>query len=705
MITIRTENGDFDLYGNEKIVQTLSIFNLEDITGRSGDYTNEFSLPLTNNNRNLIEYANELNTINTFPYRRVSCEIYVDGTFFKSGFIAIESIKDDIKARFYTGNSNFYNLTKNLSLQDLDWDDLNHVWNYTNAYNSCINSYDYFYPVMDYNGQTLAGDILDIRKVLPATRVGSILTRIFAKLGYTYQVEHSTASIDRMCLPYSKRNPEISSATQLYNSVDIQNANNYTLTGQINATFRYANGSVGASFAGAYASDLDSDLQFNQIVTTGSSTNYNFTLQKYTAQYSGTYDYSCLAPLVDYDNVDFSFYPPIGPYNVQTTTYIVMWITRNGSSKTIGSSAKCSFGEKYQADVPGLYISTVNGLTQTFYTDTLTGSVYLEAGDTIEFELRTNIYFYGVKPNTNGVVFNTDYTNITANFSSEVQSISTLTIDLQSNLVFGGLITYSSMLPNIKCSDFIKDICIREGLLLKINEDTKTVKSFKLDKIKSNIPNALDWSDKLDETEKPDIKFKLESYAQNNYFKHKEDKSILIPNVGADYNLRINNNNLELNKDIYTSPFSESETRVFNGYNVAYVSLYNVTDSKFNYTANYRICYYDTIVSDFKITDGTTTSAYINTKRCYFIDDTDLTYAMGFSVNLIPKNSQTIIDILQNIKIIKVNLNLNINDIKNIDYTIPIYLSKFQSYFFVSSINQFDFINKDVTEVELIKLN
>ena len=92
MITIRTENGDFDLYGNEKIVQTLSIFNLEDITGRSGDYTNEFSLPLTNNNRNLIEYANELNTINTFPYRRVSCEIYVDGTFFKSGFIAIESI-------------------------------------------------------------------------------------------------------------------------------------------------------------------------------------------------------------------------------------------------------------------------------------------------------------------------------------------------------------------------------------------------------------------------------------------------------------------------------------------------------------------------------------------------------------------------------------------------------------------------------------
>ena len=75
MITIRTENGDFDLYGNEKIVQTLSIFNLEDITGRSGDYTNEFSLPLTNNNRNLIEYANELNTINTSPYRRVSCEI------------------------------------------------------------------------------------------------------------------------------------------------------------------------------------------------------------------------------------------------------------------------------------------------------------------------------------------------------------------------------------------------------------------------------------------------------------------------------------------------------------------------------------------------------------------------------------------------------------------------------------------------------
>ena len=79
--------------------------------------------------------------------------------------------------------------------------------------------------------------------------------------------------------------------------------------------------------------------------------------------------------------------------------------------------------------------------------------------------------------------------------------------------------------------------------------------------------------------------------------------------------------------------------------------------------------------------------------------------SMGFGTNLIPKNSQSLINILQEIKVLKLNFNLNLIDIINIDYFTPIYLSQYQAYFFIQSINQFNYTEQDITEVELIKIN
>jgi len=76
-LIIRTPNGDFDLFGNEDIVQTSGIFNLADITIRTGEYTNVINFPLTNNNRRIIEYADFMPSINTLPYKKVETQIIV----------------------------------------------------------------------------------------------------------------------------------------------------------------------------------------------------------------------------------------------------------------------------------------------------------------------------------------------------------------------------------------------------------------------------------------------------------------------------------------------------------------------------------------------------------------------------------------------------------------------------------------------------
>lgn len=139
-LILRTANGDFDLFGNEDIVQTLGIFTFEDITARSGEYTPIFDLPLTNNNRKLIEYSDFIPSINTAPYKKIAVTLIVGGLDFKTGFIVIDSISDVIKTRFFSGNSNFYDLLKSIYLTDLDWSDLDHTWNYTNAVSSSANT-------------------------------------------------------------------------------------------------------------------------------------------------------------------------------------------------------------------------------------------------------------------------------------------------------------------------------------------------------------------------------------------------------------------------------------------------------------------------------------------------------------------------------------------------------------------------------------
>jgi hypothetical protein len=87
----------------------------------------------------------------------------------------------------------------------------------------------------------------------------------------------------------------------------------------------------------------------------------------------------------------------------------------------------------------------------------------------------------------------------------------------------------------------------------------------------------------------------------------------------------------------------------------------------------------------------------------WFIDSIK-SYSAGFSSNQLDY-SVDLIAILQNLKIVKTDIRLNILDIINLNYFYPIYISEFNSYFFLSKINQFDYTSNESTKVELIKIN
>lgn len=706
-LIIRTPNGDFDLFGIEDIVQTSGIFNLSDITIRTGEYTNEINFPLTSNNRRIIEYADYMPSINTLPYKKVQAQIIVSGLVIKNGFIAIPEISDTIKGRFYSGNTVFYDLIKSLYLGDLDWSAYDHVWNLANAIAASAATSGYVYPVMDYGGQNLSSDTVDIRKILPATYTKTILQLMVTQLGYTYVEDFDTSDFYKSLLPYSSKNPQVSSAILLLNSVDVGNTNNY------NPPVNTFNTDIVPGVVDFFTDVLiihgtstTSNLiyipnEYNIINTPGSSTNFNLLTKKFTSQYSGIYDYDFKCELANYEYMNFVFSQNVLSYNISFSTNLLVFKTSGGVTTLVNSLISAQyddgFGNHIYVVTTGVYPSIPN-VPQTFINDTISGSVSLNVGDTLTCV--TRIIFYCTLTGST-----TSRYQVTGTFNPTVKDTSYLKINLQPQLVFGGLITYSSMLPKLKCSEFLRDISVRFGLIIKVDDDNKIITATNINTISENIPNHIDWTDLLDETEFPTQIFSLDDYAQNNNFKHAEDKSILSTPVGTDYDMVINNANLESVKTLYQSPFSASENVDFNGTLTTKINLYDVNTNNFDNDIKPRICFKKIVPGLFKFTDGTTTTGFLSTTIIWFIDNSMPDQSMGFGTSLVPKNSKTLIDILQNIRLVKANFNLNIIDIKNLDPLIPVYINQFQSYFIVSQINQFNYNRPRLTELELIKLN
>lgn len=681
-LTIRTDSGDFDLFDSEQIVQTLGVFSFEDITSRSGDYSNTFTLPLTNNNRAIINYADFISSVNTAPYKKIPIKLLLDGFEFKSGHLVVQEVDENIRATFFSGNTNFFSLINQITLRQLDWQQYDHIWNYTNAVASSANTSGYFYPLVDYNLQNLAGDIVDIRKILPTTFNKTILSKVFEYAGYSYIENYDTTEFNQSVLPYSKRNPEYSAATILLNSLDGTNTAAYGFNKSITTPYIINYDPYGGQNQFVNFS-LTDNLKVN-IIATGTGSYWNSLDRVYTSVTSGVYDYSSFIDFVDYG---------VPSTNTSTYSFVI-----ESSDFTI-PPVVYEINSFYQ-------VIKVSGGVEEIIEDanigasyTITGDVFLAEGDQLFIRYgQRGVIIYRLDTTAIQIAPSFDFT-----LYPTIKNTNTILIELQPGIVFNGFIPYALMLPEINTSAWFKDMCIRFGLIVSVNEDTKTVTLDKFTKIYDNIPSSRDWSDKLDEATSPSVKFSYNNYSQNNRFVHTIDKSIDVQPLGSDFNLVINNQNLELEKTFYTSPFAVSELVDFNGTDTLKINLVDAS-SKFSKDVKYRIAFSEPVNGIFKFTDGTTTSGYINVRRLWFVDESLPNQTMGFG-NLINKNSQIFIDVLNNIKILKCDLYLNVIDINNFDYLIPVYMDKFQSHFFVTKINQFNLKKEQLTEVELIKLN
>jgi len=688
ILTLKINGVDLDLYPDEKVVQTFSLFNINDITARRSEYSNAFKVPKTTNNLQIIDYSHYVNNTTNFPFKKVKGEIYINGFLFKKCFVEIESIDNDITLRFYSGNIGFYELIKQKNLKDIDINNnpsLIIIWNLFNVLASRNATTGVFFPLVDYNGMADTGNTVDVRRLLPAYYKLSLIEAMCIDAGYTLVNElegDALTAIETDIVP--------TASNKLENNADDIALNSYK------GSMEDGTGDTDARVFGSYFTNFTQNFTQTLDVLPQFSKNLNFStyvsgeqsryfqpvnnLDYFQCNLSGVYsiNYDLNARAIFYNSWDST---PVYSWNSRAS----YWLQVNGINVQ---------------EVGRMEVFTASGNAQTSLTltDTLTGTLtqQLNQGDICRLVCK----FTTVMHTGSFLVQSVNNTHRVEIFTDDA---STFEFALDSGLAFGSQINPAQCLPNIKQNDFFKDTCIRYCILPYVDEDNKIVYLKEFKNVKDNISNAFNWSALVDETKDAKLTFKFGDYAQKNLYKHKEDKSVEPLPSGTDSLFFIQNENLPQEKIIYESCFAASITTTKLGTSeMIAIDLHDGTF--FNNDVKPRCCYTRLINRTIDYTDGTTTTTVTtNIPHTWFISG-DRSYNAGWENGLLTDYSSDIINILQSPKVLKIDIRLSLIDILNLNYFYPVYLEQYNSYFFLSQVGQFDYTSNDATEVELIKL-
>lgn len=279
-----------------------------------------------------------------------------------------------------------------------------------------------------------------------------------------------------------------------------------------------------------------------------------------------------------------------------------------------------------------------------------------------------------------------DGMNVPGDFVSEYNKTK---IDVMSNL------------PDISCMTLMKALYFMIGAFPSLNSSNEVVPLYLTD-LKNNIiaQNATDWSRKISgETSKlpSKISYAISGFGQHNHYLMKndeleandeeEDADVYENGFGI---IAVSNETLEKNKTIIQLPF-------YGAY---------LQDGKHPKT-KVGILKFWQLDDDGKF-------AYKEAKPCFGLIKElpweldskrgvkmGMTIWNGFANMQGDPNYEYLTKIMENPVIITENLILNEHDLRNLDYSIPVYIEKYGAYFAIVSITR---DSKGVCKCELIKL-
>ena len=230
--------------------------------------------------------------------------------------------------------------------------------------------------------------------------------------------------------------------------------------------------------------------------------------------------------------------------------------------------------------------------------------------------------------------------------------------------------------PDMTQIEYMKGIMSMLGLYAEPKGE-RGIRIVPYSTLTDNISNALDWSDKVvnKRSEASDIEYRMSNMAQKLIFKYKENE-VGDTEWGA---LHVDDETLQYEKTVVTLPFAPCQGKASS---VIYIPIYSVQLSEE---------YYE--LDDISINSVTPRIAELSNDRLSV-------YRLGYGT-LLSSYWGAYANLIRRPKILKEQVKLNAIDLKNIDMTIPVYISQYGSYFAILEIKT---KKDDICDVQLLKI-
>jgi len=664
------------------IVITAQALTFDQLGNRRGSYSNVFDLARTNSNKALFDNCDIVTSLTSIPYQKNTCQIYIDGQLVVDGSAIILATKETYRVYITAGNTDFFKAVGSLKLTDVNLTEYSHEYTAANVIARREAIEGFVYPNIDYGFFEFAtpGEATyDFRFFQPSFWAKTILEKAVETLGYTLAGDLLNALTYRNLVVLCQGaianlidNLARYEFTIDYNQLSEDGTEKISFPNKVTDVLSlYKTNADAGQFTYSPSISDRTDVRFVVGITGKAITNLP---RRYTNAEVG---------------VDLLVYDDTG----------TLLLTLESGSTTFEDRFFGPFNV-YRAPGSGFLERDLNFTYPATTSDSNAFNVLINATSdltTLRFgwQVRSNRPGYGLQylrfENLEFVI-----SQVPRGGGRAAGQIPTLAINIQA----------SDVLPaGPTVGDLLLTVANLEGVIIQVDETTKTVYTAKIDKLRTSKATALDWSDKLDLSDLPEIGYQLKGFAQRNYYEFAGDEkdALLQPDEGRGQFL-VANENLEPERVIFESKFSpvpvlpviqstRTMGRVFTG------EKYTFDGFDYNLNEDLRISEFSPRVAMLAPVEASLQIQASASTINYEVNAGALSFARALR-----DNYQILSTVFDNTKVVEALFLLDLADVRDLDFTRPVYVDYFGAFFYIEQIKQFKVNRRESCYVRLIKL-
>lgn len=672
MIEILINDKRLDLSDITKVGVTYCANNIGELQNRQGNFSNTFKVPITKNNSTILEWSNLQTSVSNIPYQKNNCTLIHNGVEIVSNGIATlnSSDNDFFYINVVSGNIYLIDAIGDITVGSLYANDIVYSWSLDNAVNSVDKSKYFIYPLIDWREDrddfydSLINADVAVSQLLPCVLISKMFDRLEVFTGFNFSGNYLNSDIHQnmVLTPDSFNNKNLGNEVLENSSSQIQDQN----TVSVPVGSGTVNNLIYPTFSHSY----------NSLTNVSNVPDFVNNVFKPTINKVGKLKFKGKFGITWKKNTNFIPFTASNLKNGEVYVKCQIIDDLNNEIKVEYSAVQIKSLDVYEQSYT--FDFDIETLEYTFLS---TRSYYVRA---------TAYYKRNTKVSSKATLF-----DFIPSYANDYEKNS-LTFESTDIIAFGNGLDFTTLFQ-MKVLDVLKDILNLNGIIIQTNNYTKTVSFNTFEDLTQNKNIAKNWTNKLQPNTA--MIYKFGNYAKKNNLKFKLDvnKTFNVDGLHDGY-FNLDNENLDNEKDVVKLNHpATSQSLKYGGFNIPEID--GLRDVGGYWTGqDWRLLNLD-IKNTFFLTvysDGATTvDITLNVPFCKML-------GLDYFVN---SNYQTLIEILQSPKVIRCENNLDITDITDLDFSIPVFIDvpseNINGYFYINKIENY---KGGITTCEIIQL-